>query len=335
MKLLKKFNYLLGAMALALSIQSCTNIDDELEYASVDKPVISAESTNITVNEGDDIVLNFTADKAINQDMTFKVEIVADGIDAYDVIFNVADDEVAGGLTYAYFSQVAWGADGYSFNFPAYQTAYSVTLGTTVMDLIPEGVETFQVKILSMGNKQGLVDASSEYITVNINDVNSFEPYQAEDTLEVTLNWISPNGGDDYDFDIEVYDSSFGFYDYSYYDHPEKVVFDSSTPDDTYFVLVEFYSAMGNDQEGYIPVRTTFTKPGYFTQSVYADDVFNTDLGGADDGNDDYYIIYYVTKSGNQYTIEDDNGVIAEGRQAAIAKILAAKAGRKSVVINK
>lgn len=338
---------LLACSLLAMTI-SCTNVDDEIDYSSVNKPVVSANSTNITVNEGDDIVLSLTADQTSNTDMDYKIEIVAgDNFDVFDFVYNASDPAnppVLGKILETGINPDASGIDGYRFFFPAYQTDFDITIGTAVLDYIPEGVETFQIKLISLGNKQGLVDSSSEIINVTINDVNSFMPYAASDVLEIALNWTNlpyyTTG--DADFDLEVYDGAFGYYDASYSSHPEMITFDSSTPDDTYYIAVEFWSVNGVDSEGEVPINLSFTKPGSYSETYDIKDKFFFEVGGCADygifdpfAYEDFYMIFVVEKVGNVYTVYDQDDVeIVSGRYANIGSMLKNKLGRKSRRVN-
>lgn len=340
---------LLACSLLAMTI-SCTNIDDEINYSSVNKPVVTASSTNITVNEGEDIVLSLTTDQVSNSDMDYKIEIsVGDNFDTYDFVYNESDPEnppVLGKLFETGINPDAYGIDGYRFFFPAYETDFDITIGTAVLDYIPEGAETFQIKLISLGNKKGLVNPDTEIINVTINDVNSFTPYAANDVLEITLNWTNlPHyTTGDADFDLEVYalsDMSTP-YDASYYNHPEMITFDSSTPDDTYFIAVEFWSVGGIENEGAVPINLSFTKPGSFSETYEIEDKFFFEVGGCYDygitdpfSYEDFYMIFVVEKAGDIYTVYDEDAVeIVSGRYANIGSILKNKIGKKSRRIN-
>src|SRR5690606_15752288 len=329
-----KYNKLsiLGLSLLFVS-QACTNIDDEVSYSSGEKPIVTVNSTSISVNEGEDIILSLTSSFAYNSDMDFKIEVIGGTADILDVLYNESDEAappVLGMIKATGINPDASGVDGYRFFMPATQTNFNITIGSAVLDYVPEGAETFQIKLTSTGNKYGLVDTNTEIIDVTINDVNTFNPYVANDMLEITLNWASlPSYLGDLDFDIEVYDSGLNPYDDSYYDHPEMITFDSSTPDDTYFIIVEFFSNMGLETEGYIPLRLSFTKPGGWSQSVDIDKFSSVDGGYYDNGytnpfSDESFIkIFMVEKNGDQYTVYDeDSNEIASGRQANIANLL-------------
>lgn len=308
-----KYNFIKSLVLITgLSFVACTNVEDDTSFSTVNKPTLSVVDTDLTVMEGDDIVLNFTTDFQISSASDIKVDLLFnDTADADDVTIN---------LETASLQFEAWGPDGYKFAYPEFTNSYSLTIGSATLDALADGGDHFQIKVSSMGNMATKVDENTQIIDVTITTV--------PDILVMELDWAwgyVDGAGDevDLDFDIEVYDGGFGFYDYSYSDHPERVIFDNSTPDDTYYVLAELWSASGAvPTTDPIPSTMTFNKDSW-SETVDLSSYFNTADGGADDGNPNYYVLFSVEKVGNYYTIEDDMGnPIASGRLADLSSII-------------
>lgn len=308
-----KYNFIKSLVLITgLSFVACTNVEDDTSFSSVNKPTLSVVDTDLTVMEGDDIVLNFTSDFQISMASDIKVDLLFnDTADANDVMID---------LETATLEIEAWGPNGYKFSYPGFTDTYSLTIGSATLDALADGGDHFQIKISSMGNMYTKVDDNTQIIDVTITTV--------PDILVMELDWAYgyvDGAGDevDLDFDIEVYDGGFGFYDYSYDYHPERVIFDNSTPDDTYYVLAELWSTNGAvASTDPIPSTMTFNKDSW-SESVDLTSYFNTADGGLGDGNGSAYVMFVVTKTGNYYEVEDDMGnPIASGRLADIANII-------------
>lgn len=314
-----KYNFIKSLVLITgLSFVGCTNVEDETSFAVNDKPTLTVLNNQVTVMEGEDIVLNFTTDYQISSASDFKV----------DLLFDTADeDDVSMVLDEATLAIEAWGPDGYKFSYPAFTTNYTLTIGSAIIDALADGGDKFQIKISSMGNMLTKINPDNQIIDVTIESVPNL--FVAE--LDWDYGYFDAAGDEvDLDFDIEVYDSGFNLYDDSYYDHPERITFDASTPDGDYYILAELYSTMDAvPSTDPIPSTITFNKETY-SESVDLSSFFNTQDGGLAEGNANFYVMFSVNKTGNVYTVLDQNGdTVVSGRQSSIAQILANKAGRK------
>lgn len=298
--------------------------EDVEDLGKKEKPVLSANGpTEITVSEGDDAVLKFKLNKAINEPVQYRLVLLNEESTATD-----QDDYIIPGCRSNDPSCVAieenGGPVGYIFEIPEYTTEYDVNIATFIDDL-PEQEETLRLKVISNRTLLGTVDEL--FFTININNF-------ASNDLNVRLNWSGTftSGGIDVencalDMDLELYDSAGDLLDFSYSNCPESLILDTDTlPNGTYTLFASLWTTSGYFENINIPANITFIKPGTaFNETYDLSSFFPMQDGGLDDGNPNAGVEYTIVKSGTTYTITDANGTtVFQGRNGK--KI---KTGRK------
>jgi hypothetical protein len=206
--------------------------------------------------------------------------------------------------------------------------------------LLPEGGENLRLLLRSSGNGLGLIADNSSIIDISLANTISNDFFTR---LEWAGTYTDVNGDTqelcDFDFDLEVYDSSFIIASadvdgdgvpedlVSYSSCPEEVVIPSTAADGDYFIVPSFYSnnvpaAQMPAGDIQYPVKLTLSKPGAFNYVVDMSDKFTYSVGGAEQGNPDAYVpVAVVTKVGNTYTVKDYNDptvIWAQGRIAGM-----------------
>lgn len=313
MKKILKYNYfLLAIVALSTAFIACN--DDEEDLGKKDKPVLTANGpTDITVSEGNDAVLKFKLNKAINEPIQYRLVILNDESTATD-----QDDYVIPGCRSNDPGCVAieenGGPVGYIFEIPEYTTEYEVNIAT-FLDDYSETPEKLRLKVIS--NRTLLGTVGELYYTVNINN-------SASEDLNIRFNWNGSftSGGNqvdncDLDLDLELYDSNFDLIDFSYSNCPESLLLDTSAlADGTYTLVASLWTTAGYTENINIPAFLTFIKPGtVFNETYDLSTYFPMQDGGLDDGNSNAFVEYTIVKAGSTYTITDTNGAIVfEGR---------------------
>lgn len=315
---LNKFAFLLLLGALV----SC-NKEDNLTEQRTEKPVISAGVVDFTVNEGETVTVNLTTDKAYQEDMQMKLELVG-GTGSFRDYMTSGDETII---------DDGYGVIGHKIDFPAYTTSMSFDI-TPLLDLEAEGTETFEFRLYGMGNSNGIVSKESELITVTVNNTTS-------DDVEIYVDWsqnyyddfgtlqvgtyLGADGDDhafcDYDFDLEVYDGAFGYFDWSYSSCPEHVTIDASAPDDTYYIVPSLWTLSGSApaENMTFDVKVTVAKPGIWKNEIHMFD-WNTVDGGAVEGNPNAYVLSHtLVKTGTTYELYDaNNDLVESGRSANV-----------------
>lgn len=323
---MKKHNFIkyLGVVLLATSFVACS--EDDETYDSLVKPVVSTAVTDYTVAEGDDLMVTFTADKAIAESMDFKVEVVGGTATVVDD-FEFHIDEVA-------FSE-GWGTPGYKFNFPAFSTTYTVDLATFIKDEMVDDGETLQLKITSSGNLNGTVAGGEQIINVTIGN-------RAQDLLSMVFDWNQTFEffGSEYtlcdiayDIDIIMVDPDGGAsYAAGTGDCPEMFDFDlASATVGEYQFYATVYDNAGLDGAGLdfsIPVTVSYQRlgsatlenVGSYTQS--AANAYDTSAPSDPSASDARYILSVFVNEDGTVTISDDGTTIVTGRKANAMKAI-------------
>lgn len=330
MKKIKLLNF--AFFALLGALVSCNDDEDATEQRTV-KPVITAGIVDFTVNEGETVTINLTTDKAYQEDMDMKLELVG-GTGSFRDYVTSGDETII---------DDGYGVIGHKITFPAYTTSTSFDI-TPLLDLEAEGTEVFEFRLYGMGNANGIVAASSEMITVTVNNSTS-------DNVEIYVDW-SQNyyddfgtlhageylGADgdmyafcDFDFDLEVYDGSFGYFATSYSSCPEHVTIDATDPDDTYYIVPSLWELTGDEPAEYMDfdVKVTVAKPGIWKDEIHMFN-WNTADGGAVEGNPDAYVLSHVlVKSGTTYDLYNaDDDLVASGRGANVINSIPKKTSK-------
>jgi hypothetical protein len=315
MKRLINYKYsILAILSLTMVFIACN--DDVEDLGKKEKPVLTANGpTSVTVSEGNDAVLKFKLNKAINEPIQYRLVILNDESNATD-----QDDYVIPGCRSNDPGCVAieenGGPVGYIFEIPAYTTEYDVNIAT-IFDDLGEQPETLKLKVISNRTLLGTVDEL--YYTVTINN-------SASNDLNIRFNWggTFTSGGQEIDnceldLDLELYDSNGDLLDFSYSNCPESLILNSSTlADGTYTLFASLWTTSGYSENVNIPAKITFIKPGTaFNESFDLSSFFPMQDGGLDDGNPNAGVEYTIVKAGTTYTITDANGdTVFQGRNS-------------------
>lgn len=326
MKRLINYKYsILAILSLTMVFIACN--DDVEDLGKKEKPVLTANGpTSITVSEGNNAVLKFKLNKAINDPIQYRLVILNDESNATD-----QDDYVIPGCRSNDPGCVAieenGGPVGYIFEIPAYTTEYEVNIAT-IFDDLGEQAETLKLKVVSNRTLLGTVEEL--YYTVTINN-------SASNDLNIRFNWSGTftSGGVeidncDLDLDLELYDDGGDLLDFSYFSCPESLVLDTATlANGTYTLVASLWTTAGYSENINIPATITFIKPGTaFNESYDLSSFFPMQDGGLDDGNPNAGVEYTIVKSGTTYTITDANGTtVFQGRHS---KNIKSSRGKKS-----
>ena len=326
---MKKIKYsLLAFSALLLSLASCQ--DDDQSYALTGNlPVGSLAIDKTTIDEIDDpatsdyenvAICTFTMDKPYKTNMKFKVEFLAD-----ESTGSLEDFEV--NLPP---SGIDNGTPGFLLTVPANQTSQVFTVTATFDEAADPG-QTLKFKIYPIADLNGTVDANSEFFTITVGNNTS-------DNLEITFDWeaereyVGINGSTnlfaDFDFDLEVYTSVGAIEATSYTSAPEKIeILNNDTADGLYYIVPSFYDA-STAVTPMLPISFNTSlkvvKRGVFTKVIELPSMWNSTVGGYEQGNPDYlYLAAYFVKVGNTYTLYDmDDNELATGKMAQLKQAL-------------
>ncbi|VXB47090.1 conserved exported hypothetical protein [Flavobacterium sp. 9AF] len=230
----------------------------------------------------------------------------------------------------AYVSLVSGTAtEGEDFNYdhsitiPAYQLSATGSI-SILYDETYEPTETFTLKI---GDERfANANFDPQEITVQIGN---------SDNLRIELSWDGTfngnNGSTDFcdiDMDLELLDSGGNYVETSYSSCPEEIIISSLMPDDTYTLVVSLWTNDGETAAINIPANVEFSKIGGQTptESLDVSNYFLLSDGGLDDGNSNAYIEYTIVKTGQTYTITDQNSAqVFQGRYNNISQAIRTK----------
>ena len=327
------FKFLLAVASLGF-LASCSQDDNATTNARVEKPVVSAATTNFTVTEGETVTINLSTDTPYFRPMAFKLELVGGTGSFRDYTCTGTETVLDDG----------WGIIGHKLSFPAFSSAASFDI-TPIFDLLPEGTETLVFRMYPMGNSNGLVAEGSETITVTVNNAVSDDVVTIVDWSENSYNahgslvegtYLDADGDEhalcDYDFDLEIYDAGFNYHATSYSSCPEQASVLGTDPDGVYYLVPSFWTTAGPTAPAEpigFNVKVTIAKPGiWVNESVIT--LWNTVDGGAVEGNPDaYQFAGILTKTGTTYLLEDlDGNTLASGRQASLRNRLPLKVSK-------
>ncbi|MFN3754596.1 hypothetical protein [Flavobacterium sp.] len=315
MKKISNYKYnILAILCLTALFIACN--DDVEDLGSKVKPVLTADGpTAITVAEGQDAVLSFKLDKAINKPIQYRLVMINDESTATDQL-----DYVIPGCRSNDPDCVAieenGGPVGYIFEIPAYTTEYSVNIAT-IFDDLGEQTETLKLQVISNRTLLGTVDNLFFDITIT-NSVSN--------DLHVRLDWggTFQSGGEeidncDLDLDLELYSSDFDLLDFSYTNCPEGLILSTADlADGTYYLYASLWTTAGYLENVNIPANIQFVKPGTaFNQTYDLSGFFPMQDGGLDDGNPNAAVEYTIIKAGSIYTITNSDGdTVFQGKQS-------------------
>jgi len=336
----KNRRYLNSAFALVLSgfaLVSCN--DNDPDYVFNEKPAVSTNVTNYTVNEGEEASIVLTTSKMISSGMEFKLEVLGNSTATIDEDFTLPGRalDMSDGL----------GVDGSLVTFPGNTNTFTVKI-PTILDDEFEQDEVISLRIRGAHNMLGTMDQ-----VINITIKNA-----VKDELDLTLAWDKTfeAGGQayslcdlEYDVDILVFDSGFNPIGDGAQtgDCPEHLVMPMADyPDGTYLIVGYLYGDAGVPAAGLpefsIPITVDYFRggsatlqPGSYTQASGFLTSNSQGENSAGAGNGDITIIAGVKIENGVFTIlnPNDNSVIAQGRSASTVNKMAAafkaKAGLK------
>jgi hypothetical protein len=136
---------------------SCDKEDDLLPRDG--KPITTIAQKDITVTEGNDIVLDFALSYTIPEEAHYRVEIAGgNATDVDDFVIDLDTMEDAGGGFF--------GGNGYFFVIDPDTAAATLSI-ETIADGLPEGTETLTLKFYSASKGKAFIDQT---VNVKIND---------------------------------------------------------------------------------------------------------------------------------------------------------------------
>lgn len=299
-----------------LVLFSCS--DDETDYVSNAKPVITASTTTFTVDEGNNVTITLTSNVASSFPMQIKLDVLSDSED--DVSIPGTPVGIGEGL----------GVDGYLITFPANATTFTFNIGA-VLDEEFEETENVKIRMSSTGTMYGAINPASEYINLTINNV-------ASNTLNLTFDWEQnfEFGGDAYslcdlayDVDIIVLDedgNDLNVADAQTGDCPEHLTMNlEDYPDGTYLLAGLLWDNAGIAGVGIpefnIPMTISYQRGG--SETLETESSFTTPFLTSESANEEFILVAIVTIENGVFTIQDaDENTIAQGRQANIKNTL-------------
>jgi hypothetical protein len=319
-KIINKSVFLIALTLTSLVYFSC---NDDTEFGKTEKPVLSAVSKSYTVVEGQPFELDFTLSKAINDPIEYKLVIVPNGTAEDQLDYYIQDGCLSNNPDCVAIEENG-GVVGYVFEVPAYTTNYTLTI-ETIADFLPEGTENFKVYILSRRNLKGLVAEGTEIDLT----INNFTSTGLLTRLDWSGTYLGVDGQQhdfcDIDLDLELYDGGGNIVESSYSSCPEE--FTTSTLNNgNYDIYASFWTlgAATPAPNQDIPFTVTVAKQGIWTRDLTFSGVLNTDMVSGEDGNSNAYIyVGSINRSGNTYTLTDENGVqLEQGKTTKSSKTL-------------
>jgi hypothetical protein len=318
---------LFASIMVSLLFASCNEIENDTTDARSVKPIVTANQTNFSLEEGETATITLTSNTALNLDMTFKLEMV--GGDATFRDYMCSGSETSAGE--------GFGPIGHIVTVPAYATTATFDI-TPLFDLLPEGSETLQLRLYSDSYSRGAVAEGSDMINITIanktsddfvavfdfsqNYYDSFGSLADGTYIDNTVN-ASSHAFCELDFDLEIYDEFLtSVVENSYSSCPESITLDSTTPDGTYVIVPSLWTTAGNSipaSDFFFKTKITMAKPGVWIKEINIDNNWKFSEGGAVQGNPDaYYPIATLVKTGTTYVLKDyvTGDVLASGKLA-------------------
>lgn len=214
------------------------------------------------------------------------------------------------------------GPEGYIMEIPAYSETISVPI-EAIFDIAPEADETVTFEMQPYYNRELLVENGGA-VTYSLTISNA-----TADDLDITMSWdgtYTDADGDshdlcDIDFDMELYDSSFSLIGTAYSGCPENFYIPAGAlPDGDYYLLAEFYSMYGATFASSMnfPVHLSVTKVGQVQEVLDLSTLWNSNDGGLEEGNPNWFKMYILNIDGTTYTLTDADSseVVFQGRVA-------------------
>lgn len=290
----------------ALLITGCT--DYEQNYPDADKPIITPESTTVSITEGETGFITLNLSKAIGSPIDLKMMKVGEDATAGDEDYTVdSADE------YTSPDDGVGPVPAYKIVIPIGVTSFDIPI-SAIDDADIETDETVTFQLTSTGNGMGFIPEESQIITVTI--INN-----VSDDFLARLSWngtyVDADGDEhdlcDFDFDLEIYSQDLSeTLATSYSSCPEEIrLSPGDLEDGTYWIVPSFWSNAGIPPAENIqfPAMMTFAQPGAQIVTEDLSTVWDYETGGAAEGAENaYYIDYILTVSGSNFTITDSDG---------------------------
>lgn len=336
---MKKLKINLFALSLVsiLALVSCDK-EDQSYTNTTNSPVGTLVADKTTISESDDdatlalenvATYTFTMDKSYKTNMKFKVELMGSESTATASDFESNLPE----------SGIDNGSEGFLITIPANESAVSFTI-SGIFDSAAESSEVLKFKITPAGNLNGLVDGNSQMFTLNITNSTS-------NNLDISFDWgvgktyigldEEEHEYKDFDFDLEIYNVGGNVVESSYSSAPEEIEF--SGADGIYTITASFWDA-STSPEPMLPINfeptLTVTKKGVFVRTFDLSGVWNTAIGGDQQGNANAYLdVAYFVKTGSTFQLYDmDDTLLVTGKSGVVKNAIkniskARKGGRK------
>lgn len=322
---MKKTNIFIKSLLAVAFVAFVGCDDDTFQKANQDvegligedrKPNVTATLSDSNINEAGDpeVLITVNLDKAVDFPMPFTAVLAGGTADNNDFSAN-------------------------SVTIPAYskQGVIKVTIND---DIAPEETEVLELEVTPDGSPYIYEALGRPVVSLSIdnNATNDFTVQLDWDTLYDGVDGSSHHACD-FDLDIEVYTSDFSsIVATSYSSCPEGITFaEGSLTDGDYWLVPSFWDSSTGvtpSTDFQIPAMLTVGKPGVWVETIDLTSQWDTATGGNAQGNPDAYLVkYYLTVSGNTYTVTDaDSGsVIGTGRmsQSNLTAPVNFKGGRK------
>lgn len=330
---MKKINVcLLSLLSIGL-VTSCNDaFEDNLEDVRAGKPILTLDRVQANAIEGSPITFTLNVNTPSSKAIDYKIELSDNGTTASFRDFTVSSGGVDIDETTTDQGGFPQGRIGYLLKVPAQASSVTFTVNPTI-DLLKEGTEKLNLRLVGALNGLGLVNPSTEIISVNISDYvsNDVGVGLTWDRSANTFGTIIPityigrdnasHDTDGYDYDLYILDST-GTplnFDGATGNHPELVTLLASDPDGVYDVYFELYTgnAVQTTAFNLTRPRVPFASKVDVTISKYG--VFST-MFSVPISTDDTFAgtVAQITKTGNNYVVTDftTGAVLASGKLA-------------------
>lgn len=334
---MKYFKNIFMASALVLAATSCVN--DDVNYTTTDKPIVTVTGqTETTIEEGETITVTLNASKAYKEQLDLKLELVSGGSDE-DYFVSDADGAAIGATSV----DDGFGAFGYKLAIPAYETTASFNI-TAYKDYLPEGTENLRFKVVSSNNGNSKVLNDAQYINLNVENFVADQlglklEFDSEVNYVTIKEFVAGTEADDERInhteslcglvDFDIFASNFA--SYSFTGECPELVDPQSAPTDanivigtmadgTYDITVDHWAnTFGLDADDVeslagdfaMPVKVTIAHVGTFVTSFElpstfsSADVVSDDVAGAGER-----VVATLEVTGGKYKVLDTNGVV-------------------------
>lgn len=155
MKKLLKNKFVLCSLSL-LVFSSC--MDDDQDYADPNKPVVTSDVMDTTIEEGESYTFTLNISRAISAQTDLKIEQISGNATEDDFTFDISE-----------LAEYELGPAGYQATIPGGKTSVMVTISTET-DLETEGTKTGTFRIVQGQNGNALLPDGEIEFTLNIED---------------------------------------------------------------------------------------------------------------------------------------------------------------------